>query len=243
MRAFRMSIGAISGIRTFGIQSGSLIRYKNGLKLLDLHGSMGREKNWTSEREYERLAGVELVKNRIEMAARLQSDVIIMHVPAWPACDSLRRSLDELAEFARERGVRIAIENGDFAAIRNLLSEYDQSYLGLCYDSGHGNVGGDGLDQLASLKERLISVHLHDNDGSGDQHNLLFSGTINWERLAGIIAGSAYKKCVSLEVSMRNSGVEDEIEFLGLAFETGIRFSKMIEDAKKKERTNGSFKY
>ena len=214
-----------------------------GLKLLDLHGSMGREKNWASEREYERLAGVELVKNRIEMAARLQSDVIIMHVPAWPACDSLRRSLDELAEFARERGVRIAIENGDFAAIRNLLSEYDQSYLGLCYDSGHGNVGGDGLDQLASLKERLISVHLHDNDGSGDQHNLLFSGTINWERLAGIIAGSAYKKCVSLEVSMRNSGVEDEIEFLGLAFETGIRFSKMIEDAKKKERTNGSFKY
>jgi sugar phosphate isomerase/epimerase len=205
-----------------------------GLKLLDLHGSMGKEKNWASEREYERLAGVELVKNRIEMTAQLQSNVIIMHVPARPGCDPLHRSLDELDEFARERGVRIAIENGNFEAIRTLLSEYDQSYLGLCYDSGHGNVDGHGLDQLVSLKERLISVHLHDNDSNGDQHNLLFSGTVNWERLAEIIAGSAYKKCANLEVSMRNSGVEDEVEFLGLAFETGMQFSKMIKDAKKK---------
>jgi sugar phosphate isomerase/epimerase len=127
------------------------------------------------------------------MAAQLRSNVIIMHIPAWSKCDPLRRSLDELDEFARERSVRIATENGNFEAIRNLLSEYDQSYLGLCYDSGHGNVDGNGLDQLVSLKERLISVHLHDNDGNGDQHNLLFSGTINWARLAEIIAGSAYK--------------------------------------------------
>jgi sugar phosphate isomerase/epimerase len=49
--------------------------------LLDLHGSIGPEKNWASQREYERLAGVELVQNRIEMTAQLGGKVIVMHVP------------------------------------------------------------------------------------------------------------------------------------------------------------------
>ena len=38
-----------------------------GLKLLDIHGSKGVEKYWCSTTEYIRKAGVELVKNRIEM--------------------------------------------------------------------------------------------------------------------------------------------------------------------------------
>ena len=203
-----------------------------GLQLLDLHGSMGREKFWASPREYERLAGVELVKNRLDMAARLQSDVVIMHIPAWPECDSLRRSLDDLMEFARERDVRIALENlvnGNFEAIRKLLLEYNQNYLGLCYDSGHGNVAGIGFNQLELLKDRLIAVHLHDNDGSSDQHNLIFSGTINWERLAKTIAESAYTKCVSMEVGIQDSGIKGETNFLKNAFDAGKRFTEMIE--------------
>ncbi len=38
-----------------------------GLKMVDLHASHGIEKNWVSLHNYERLAGVELVKNRICM--------------------------------------------------------------------------------------------------------------------------------------------------------------------------------
>ena len=45
-----------------------------GLALLDLHGSVGPEKCWFSPLEHERRAGVELVKNRIGMAARLGND-------------------------------------------------------------------------------------------------------------------------------------------------------------------------
>jgi len=203
-----------------------------GIKLLDLHGSAGNEKNWASSREYQRLAGVELVKNRIEMTAYLSADVTIMHVPADPNSQSIRKSLDELESFAKERNVRIAIENGNFEAIRKLFSEYPPDYIGLCYDSGHGNMDADGLDYLESLKDRLISVHLHDNDGESDQHNLLFSGTINWNRLARIIAESAYNKCVSMEVTMARSGIQDEKLFLNEAFETGTRFAKMIEQSK-----------
>jgi sugar phosphate isomerase/epimerase len=201
-----------------------------GLQLLDLHGSVGNEKNWASSQEYQRLAGVELVKNRIEMTSYLSADVTIMHVPAAPDSVPVRRSLDVIEPFARERNVRIAIENGNFEAIRKLLSEYSLDYVGLCYDSGHGNVDADGLEHLDSLKDRLISVHLHDNDGGSDQHKLLFSGTVNWNRLACIMVESAYTKCVSMEVTMARMGIEDERIFLARAFETGIKFDQMIAE-------------
>lgn len=211
-----------------------------GLKLLDLHASAGQEKNWASPREYERLAGVELVANRIEMASRLSSDVIIMHIPTKESIDSeddmihaqLRKSLDVLQLFATERNIRIAIENDpsdNFQEIRKLFSEYAPEYLGLCYDSGHGNIGGKGLEYLDSLKDRLISVHLHDNNGCQDQHNLLFTGTVNWPELAGIMAESAYTKCVSMESNLRGLEMKEE-SFLEKAFETGMALSKMIED-------------
>jgi sugar phosphate isomerase/epimerase len=91
----------------------------------------------------------------------------------------------------------------------------------------------DGLDHLESLKDRLISVHLHDNDGASDQHKLLFSGTVDWERLARIMAESAYAKCVSMEVTMGRMGIEDEGVFLAEAFKTGTRFSRMIAEHKR----------
>jgi sugar phosphate isomerase/epimerase len=212
-----------------------------GLQLLDLHASVGPEKTWSSTLEYERKSGVELVANRIDMAARLDCEVIIMHTPGEPDdpaaketyLDPLRRSLDELEPIAREKKVRIAVENGDFRTLRRLFDTYPPDYLGLCYDSGHGNMIPDGLDHLDSLKDRLISVHLHDNDGEGDQHNLLFTGTVDWSRLAAIMASSGYEKCASMEVVMRNADTDSEEEFLKRAYATGTELTGMIAGHKR----------
>lgn len=203
-----------------------------GLALLDLHSSVGPEKHWFSAREYERQAGVELVKNRIAMAAQLGSDVIIMHYPKERDNQPIRRSLDELADYARRYGVRIALENGSFDALEALLAEYPADCVGVCYDSGHGNLTPDGLDRLARSKDRLISVHLHDNDGTADQHNLIFSGTVDWPRLAQIIAQSAYRKPISSESNMGRSGITDEAIFLARAFAAGTQFAAMVEAAR-----------
>jgi len=202
-----------------------------GLRLLDLHASDGREKRWASPREYERQAGVELVRNRIDMTARLGADVIVMHIPAAPGNEALRQSLDELRPYARERGVCIAVENGVFDAIEWVLENYESDYVGLCYDAGHGNMIDDGLDRVEALKDRLIAVHLHDNDGAADQHKPLFSGILDWPRLAGIIAASAYAKPINMEVGIRNAGIEDEVAFLAHLVETGTRFADMVSAA------------
>jgi len=209
-----------------------------GLSLLDLHGSVGPEKDWASEKEYRRLAGVELVRNRLQMVCELGGDVVVMHstLPRDPGApdsgwSSLRRSLDELEPEARRLGVRIAIENGDWGVIRRILAAYPPDYIGLCYDSGHGNLVPDGLDQLEALKDRLLAIHLHDNDGSADQHKLPFTGTVDWERLTGILARSAYRRGVTLETLMHGQGIESEEEFLSQAFRAAGRLSAMVEAA------------
>jgi sugar phosphate isomerase/epimerase len=199
-----------------------------GLKLLDLHAPVGPEKNWSSANDWERQAGVEIVKNRLEMTARLGGDAIVMHIPGQPDWTPLQRSLDELEPVARQVGVRIALENGPFDAIDAWLARYGPDFLGLCYDSGHGNLVPDGLERLDRLKDRLLVLHLHDNDGTSDQHNLIFSGTVDWPRLARILARSAYAKPISCESNMRRSGITDETEFLARAYQAEMQLEAMV---------------
>ena len=209
-----------------------------GLQLIDLHGSVGPEKNWGSPREHERLAGVELVANRVEMAGRLGGDAAIMHLPGRDEDDPeeaywerMWRSLDALAPVARRCGVRIAIENGKFDDIGRVFDRYGPDYVGLCYDAGHGNLIADGLCRLERVLDRLVSIHLHDNDGEGDQHKLLFSGTVAWPRLAALLARSPYAKPISMECTMARYEDWDETAFLARARETGLAFAQMARQA------------
>ena len=224
-----------------------------GLQVADVHGSEGREKFWYSPQEYARLGGVELVKNRIDFAARFGGDAVVMH--AYPLSadphyseivwGQLRKTLDALQPYALARNVKIAIENLiDFQGVRfddiplaqardnrdliaDLFALYPPEFLGLCFDSGHAHLGYDRMDQLENFLDRLYVLHLHDNDGSGDQHRNLFTKTIDWERLAGYIARSVYDKPISLEVVVSDDDVNDAT-FLATAFETGNRFSEMV---------------
>jgi sugar phosphate isomerase/epimerase len=177
------------------------------------------------------------------MTGRLGGDAVIMHIGVEPAeagaaqafWDRVRRTFDELEPVARRAGVRIALENGvpaNFSSIRRVFGLYGPDYVGLCYDSGHGNVVGTGLDFLDECKDRLIAVHLHDNDGASDQHRLPWMGTVDWERLTRLVAASAYRKPINLEVSQKNSGFDDGERFLAVALEAASKLTGMVGTAK-----------
>ena len=197
------------------------------LSLLDIHGSQGVEKCWHSPVEYERQAGVELVLNRVRMMHELGGiGALMMHIPATYNCpgfdrasvlehfDALKRSLDELLPELEKYGVRIAVENmawDSFELIAEVMRLYPEKYLGITYDSGHGNIGeGRGMDLLEPLKKRLQALHLNDNDGSGDQHQPPFYGTVDWTRMTKLIAESSYQgRPLSFELSIRNTPFYD----------------------------------
>lgn len=216
---------------------------QSALKLLDLHGTAGQEKCWWSLRESERLAGVELVQNRLEMTAQLGGKSVVMHVPNTPTAapttpqiDQLRRSIDALTPTIRRLGVRLALENmpnDDFRLLRSLLSEYSPDVLGICYDSGHGNIDQRrGLDHLEAVKDRLLALHLHDNDGTRDQHLVPFAGTVDFPRLSQIIATSSYVGCISMESNVKGMPDFAKPTFLPDAYAAGVRLTDMVASAR-----------
>lgn len=206
------------------------------LSLYDIHAPAGAEKNWYSTIEYQRLAGVEIIKNRVDMCGALGGSVVVAHTPGIHPANregwvQLKKSLAELETYCVERDIRIALENrphDKFVGIKDLLSTYGPEFLGICYDSGHGNIGGTGLAYLDALKERLISIHLHDNDGKTDQHRPIFSGTVDWTELTRIVSASPYREYLTFETDMRRSGMHDEVLFLETAHSDGVRLLDMI---------------
>ncbi len=221
-----------------------------GLTLLDIHGSAGVEKCWFSPVEYERQAGVELVLNRMRMLRELDgTGTLMMHIPCFQAglpegerairsrqVDSLRRSLDELQPFSGALQVPIAVENmsgEDYTVLSGVLADYSPDFVGLCYDSGHGNYGpAGGLDFLSAHADRLLALHLHDNDGTGDQHQPPFYGNVDWARLAAIIRGSSYPRELSFELAVSNTPFKDNGEdlapFLRDAYGRCLKFGDMV---------------
>ncbi len=235
------------------------------LEVVDLHCPTGREQRWGSPVEYQRLAGVELLKNRLDMASRLGCPVVVCHLPMEPAgeaersryWDRQRRTMDALQPFAVERGVRIALENtlpGNFDTIEQYLSQYGPDFLGLCYDSGHGAARvdwpGNGLERLEKIAHRTIDFHLHDNDGTDDQHLPLFAGVVDWPRLARVMPVTDYGKAVvPMEVGLKGAGIDTqslkeqgthdeaamarlEADFLRQMFDLGQRFAALVAPGK-----------
>ena len=238
-----------------------------GLALLDIHGSAGQEKCWYSPVEYERRSGVLLVLNRIIMQNELEgTGCIMMHAPVFHTrsmtqearevvqtqFEALKRSLDELCPYLEKYKTRIAIENvpnDDFSIIAQVMESYPDELLGITLDSGHAHMGdARGLDFMEQHTGRLQALHLHDNNGSADQHQPPFYGTLDWERVARLVANSSYASSgrpISFELSMRNTPFfEAELEteqneknirsFLSDAAERCRRVDRMYREACRK---------
>ena len=226
------------------------------IALQDIHGSCGMEKSWFATEEYRRAAGVELVLNRIQMLKELDgTGVLIMHPPRInkedsvevinekrARAESLRRSLDELMPALEKYDCCIALENlprGTWEILTGLLDDYPAERIGFCFDSGHSNISvRPQFPEVEKYADRIMAVHLHDNDGSSDQHLLPFAGTLDWQWVASVIKKSPYRRPLNFEVSFRKSSffnpesadtIPDQRKYLAEAMERGSRFARMCE--------------
>jgi sugar phosphate isomerase/epimerase len=125
---------------------------------------------------------------------------------ARPALDAARRSLEELAGYARPRGVRLGVESRvqygqipTFDELGLLLAESDPAVVGFWYDCGHVQVLHNlGLHQheawLAAYAGRIVGVHLHDVAGLRD-HLLPGLGELDFGRITAFVPRSAVLTC------------------------------------------------
>ncbi len=114
--------------------------------------------------------------------------------------EQTEKFLESLAPLAKELKITICMENiytsiGSHiiegpccdarkaaARIDRINEKYGAEIMGFCFDTGHANlVGIDMEDFITTLGKRLKVLHIHDNDGIGDLHQIPYTFTRNRE--------------------------------------------------------------
>jgi len=172
------------------------------LKLFSLHAPIYTDEIWgrsgphsvltiTEPVKSKRILMVDEIKRAIAIAENLPFRYLIQHIGVsgeefdMYKVDAAFNALDELRVFAGQLGVEILLENipNDLssAARLNEFNALTHIHMNYVFDTGHAHIHGDLEAQFDLMKERIRSTHVHDNDGTKDEHRFPFTGGIDWE--------------------------------------------------------------
>lgn len=161
-----------------------------------------RERRW-------RIDSMDEIKRALEVAERAPFRYLVLHLGlddeeySLDKFDAAFTSIEHLRIFAKERGVRLLLENtvselGNPTHLMEFLSYTRLDDVGICFDAGHAHLTGGALEGLGTLKDRMITAHLHDNHGEKDEHLLPMlaapgqaesgKGGIDWSKLIAEMA-------------------------------------------------------
>lgn len=179
----------------------------SGMELHSLHAPMYSDEVWgrsgpdallriNEPSKIRRIAAVDEIKRALEITEYVPVRYVIQHLGApgeefdEHCIDAAFSSLEELSVFVRQRGAELLLENipNGFSSPERLIwfLNFTKLELGLCFDTGHANLQGGVLAAFETMKERIRSTHVHDNDGTQDNHLLPVlspEGKINWNEL------------------------------------------------------------
>ena len=108
---------------------------------------------------------------------------------------------------ARKHGVEIAIENvpephpflmKSVQEFSRFFSELDED-LGLVLDIGHANLNHQIQEFITQFSDKIVHVHVSDNDGIHDIHLGIGYGTVNWASVAEAVKRMRYNGVIVLE--------------------------------------------
>lgn len=121
------------------------------------------------------------------------------------------RTVEELLPYAEKLDMTLCIENvcNPSATAERLLdikNHFSTDTLGFCFDSGHAHLAEckenlpDGTI-LAKMFPHIVTCHLHDNDGTIDNHRIPGNGTTDWEKIMPLLATAPRLQCIQNETS------------------------------------------
>ncbi len=133
-----------------------------------------------------------------------------------------RESLKIIAEACAARGVRLALEflprsclGNNSRELLDLIEGIDHGAVGVCLDTNHANLGHDLVETIATLADKIIAVHVSDNDGVVERHWFPYQGVIDWRAFAEAIRKSGFDgPCMYEVVCDPKAGIEGRLEFL-----------------------------
>jgi len=206
--------------------AGRLVEY--GIQLPSLHApterssgagrSGGAPISISDPERIRRVDAMDEVKRALEVAETIPFRYLIQHMATSRqssdprTLDAAFSSLEHLVLFAKQRGVVIAIENtpnelGTPESLAQFVKETRLNDLRFCFDLGHAHIGEGVAASFELMRDRTVTVHVHDNHGETDDHLLPFDGTIDWDAALAALTGAPESPALVLELKERSPGV------------------------------------
>ena len=205
-----------------------------GLFVENAHAPFDTVNNlWLDNLESEAYAD-DLIRYAGELA-QIGIPTMIVHVSNGydppPVCQLGIDRLKRLTATAETHKINVAVENlrrGDYTAA--VFGAISSPYLKFCYDSGHNNYVDRNSNYLGMYGNKLAALHLHDNDGTTDQHLAPMDGTADWPLIARRIKDTGYTGAVALEVFCGEGKLPRDTasELLAYAHERAVRVRELL---------------
>ena len=178
---------------------------------------------------------VERYINDLDICKRNNINLVIMHLTSkYEAPDfgeiGLNR-LRKIALHAKKLGIKIAFENTKIKGYLDyVITNIQEDNVGICLDTGHLHCHFNDDLNFDLFKDKIFAVHMHDNDGSEDQHLIPFDGTIDWNWMIDRLDYCNYTGPVTMEVCYYGQYLDINIEdYYYKAYQIGEALSFMFE--------------
>ncbi|HIE05447.1 MAG TPA: sugar phosphate isomerase/epimerase [bacterium (Candidatus Stahlbacteria)] len=134
--------------------------------------------------------------------------------------DLFHNKLDETLDFLASQSL-VAVENVGsfrFKFVKELIEKYIKKGLKLTWDLGHTFLLKDSArkeeDFFITNKDAIANIHIHDNLGFRDEHNIVGNGKIDFKRIFSRLKD--WRGFLTMEVRPRDAALESFIRLKGL---------------------------
>lgn len=232
---------------------------KYGIKLSSLHAQYKRDElpHFFKDDKIGKKLERNLIKD-VKLAHKFGFTCVVVHLKGEAnqiGFDRLKRVL----KVCEKLNIPLALENlsNNEKVLEQTFKNIENEYLKFCWDVGHNNAFMPDIDFASIYKDKLITLHLHDNlganvsdetykemgyrniypEGEGrtynpDMHTLNKYGNINWEEVARKLSKVENQLNLDYEVMMVYRKDETAEEVLKQVYDQACKLEIMINKCK-----------
>lgn len=142
--------------------------------------------------------------------------------------------------WTEEKGV-FGICTSTAEGLLDFIETLNDPVVGACVDIGHASMRdlhSSPEDMLKVLNKHVYALHLHDNDLKGDNHQMLYTGYININKVIDTLKEISYKGDVTFEIlTCYNRGYDSSMElpeelfpsFIKLEYDIGKYIAEKLD--------------
>lgn len=161
--------------------------------------------------------------NTIDTAMEMNAKTITFHPGLLPmsmpqmkdkSIEACKRSLRSLDRIAAEYSAPLALENmPSFPFMLGRTTDefkelIEGTNLQMCFDFGHANTNSQIDDFIKGFKDRIVNIHIHDNNGEKDEHLTCGKGNIDFGKHLKKL--DSYSGTYIIEAKSYDSAVESK---------------------------------